>query len=79
MNRFDNIDCMIGMKEYPDKHFDLAIVDPPYGLGDFQQSDGNYFPVKWNNKKPTLKYFQELKRTSKHQIIWGANYFNCSF
>jgi site-specific DNA-methyltransferase (adenine-specific) len=63
-----NIDCMIGMAEYPDKYFDLAIVDPPYGIG----------IADWDtiNQKPTPEYFDELFRISKNQIIWGGNYFN---
>ena len=70
---------MIGMARYPDKYFDLAIVDPPYGIGNFTQSDrrekhGNY---KWNETIPDKKYFDELRRVSKERIIWGANYYNC--
>ena len=62
MNRFDNIDCMIGMKDYPDKHFDLAIVDPPYGLGDVRHTDSRDFhkKVSWNKYIPDKKYFLEL-------------------
>ena len=77
MNAYHNIDCMEGMKHFPDKYFELAIVDPPYGIGNFQQSDGNFKPVKWNNKIPTKDFFIELERVSEHQIIWGANYYNC--
>ena len=61
-------DCMTGMKRYPDKHFDLAIVDPPYGIG----------IAKWDIK-PEKEYFDELLRVSKTQIIWGANYFYLPF
>lgn len=68
---------MEAMKKMGDNQFDLAIVDPPYGIGDFQQSDANYTGVTWNNKRPESKYFSELLRASKHQIIWGANYYNC--
>lgn len=81
LNTLYNLDCMIGMKEFPDKFFDLAIVDPPYGIGDFNQppspsKPGNKFwPVKWNNKMPEKNYFNELFRVSKEQIIWGANYY----
>lgn len=71
-----NEDCMVGMKRYPDKFFNLAIVDPPYGIGDFQQSDGNFKPVKWNDLTPQSEYFSELSRVSSNQIIWGANYYN---
>ena len=73
-----NEDCVKGLKRFPDKHFDLAIVDPPYGIGGFTQSEtkkyGNY---KWNEKPPTEDYFIELKRVSKERIVWGANYYNC--
>ena len=60
-----NIDCMDYMAKVPDKAFDLAIVDPPYGIG----------IAKWDTK-PDQKYFDELFRVSKNQLIWGANYFN---
>jgi len=74
-----NIDCMEYMKTLPDKAFDLAVVDPPYGIGHFTQSDrlskyGNY---DWNKNTPNQEYFIELKRVSKERIIWGANYYNC--
>ena len=81
MNRFDNIDCMIGMKEYPDKYFDLAIVDPPYGIGqDVGIEMGNWKrnihqKKDWDSDRPTSSYFNELFRVSKNQIIWGGNYF----
>ena len=80
-------DCMEIMKQYPDKYFDLAIVDPPYGIGDvFIPISTGVKPCKierthkvmdWDNEIPTKEYFNELKRVSKKQIIWGANYFNC--
>tara|TARA_R100000149_G_C5877509_1_gene141495 strand:- start:1728 stop:2351 length:624 start_codon:yes stop_codon:yes gene_type:complete len=79
-----NEDCMDLMARYEDNYFDLAIVDPPYGLGiDGQkenkkgkQSDRKYHKQKqWDNKIPDKKYFNELERVSKNQIIWGANYF----
>lgn len=72
------------MARYEDKHFDLAIVDPPYGIGiDGQKeskkgkkSDRKYHKQKqWDNAIPNKKYFDELQRVSKNQIIWGANYF----
>ena len=65
------------MARYPDKYFDLAIVDPPYGIG----MDGNaglsekYNKKEWDSKSPKIEYFIELKRVSKNQIIWGANHF----
>jgi len=67
------------MARYPDKYFDLAIVDPPYGI-DINSSGrlGHYGGKgkKWDNEIPNLEYFAELQRVSKNQIIWGANYFN---
>ena len=87
MNRFDNIDCMIGMAEYEDNHFDLAIVDPEYGVGADKKNSANvlqskksaamskhYGNQRWDNKADNV-YFNELFRVSKEQIIWGANYF----
>ena len=82
-----NEDNMELMARYPDNHFELAIVDPPYGIG----MDGTigigigkkkgftkkkkYKKKQWDEKIPTKDYFNELQRVSKHQIIWGANYF----
>jgi site-specific DNA-methyltransferase (adenine-specific) len=69
------------MKQYPDKHFDLAIVDPPYGLNmakERPRKDGrfaNNIPKTWDEKIPDISYFNELNRVSKNQIIWGGNYF----
>ena len=68
------------MSRYDDNHFDLAIVDPPYGIGNFNHRDHYEKPkwqYDWNDKTPTKEYFDELKRVSKEQIIWGANYYNC--
>jgi site-specific DNA-methyltransferase (adenine-specific) len=79
-----NEDNMKLMARYEDNHFDLAIVDPPYGIGISGQkenkkgkkSDRKYHKEKnWDNAIPTKKYFGELFRVSKNQIIWGANYF----
>lgn len=83
-------DCMEYMKEIPDNYFELAIVDPPYGIGNFnmknggsatkkrnREKDGDYLSVNWNDEIPTLDYFSELERVSKERIIWGANYYNC--
>ena len=72
-----NIDCMELMARYPDKYFDLAIVDPPYGIGDFrtQESKKKHKDIFWNNEIPKKRYFDELHRVSKNQIIWGGNYF----
>jgi site-specific DNA-methyltransferase (adenine-specific) len=85
MNKFisevTNEDCMEGMARYPDKYFDLAIVDPPYGIN-INESIGRrkgkkhsgYKKVKWDNEIPSSIYFIELFRVSKNQIIWGGNY-----
>lgn len=75
-----NIDCMEYMITVPDKYFDLAIVDPPYGLKRFQHGGSviNRYGDEngaWNNKKPSKAYFNELFRISKNQIIWGGNNF----
>jgi len=77
-------DCMEYMATVPDKYFDLAIVDPPYGLERFKANDGGNskkittFGDKdknWNNIKPTTEYWAELFRVSKNQIVWGGNNF----
>jgi site-specific DNA-methyltransferase (adenine-specific) len=78
----DNIDLM---SRYPDNYFDLAIVDPPYGLGiDGQKKSINknskhnrkeHTKKNWDFEIPTKNYFNELKRVSKNQIVWGGNYF----
>lgn len=80
---FYNMDCMDGMRQFPDKYFDLAIVDPPYGIninnnmGRRKGQLPSKFPkAYWDDKPPTDEYFQELFRVSKHSIIWGGNYFN---
>jgi len=76
------MDCIVGMKHYPDKYFDLAVVDPPYGIGASEMKMGKGKNQKWTNGKnwdneiPTLLYFTELFRVSKNQIIWGGNYFD---
>ena len=74
-----NEDCMELMKRYPDNHFELAIVDPPFGIGNFVQTCGNRRgkKVAWNESIPNKEYFTELKRVSKNRIIFGANYYNC--
>ena len=73
MNRFDNIDCVIGMAEYEDNHFDLAICDPPYGTK--QIKNNLHGVINWNETPPSEDYFNELYRVSRNQIIWGENYF----
>lgn len=73
-----NMDCMEGMKQYPDKYFDLAVVDPPYGGGqhfNFRFGTGD---AVYDNVKPKKEYWDELFRVSKHQIVWGGNYFTCN-
>ena len=73
-----NEDNMLLMARYPDKYFDLAIVDPPYGIGDFRntKSKKHHKKIDWNNEIPKKEYFDELKRVSKNQIIWGVNYYS---
>ena len=61
-----NIDCMEGMREKPDNYYDLAVVDPPYGIGIWD----------WNQDIPSKDYFNELFRVAKNQFIWGGNYYN---
>ena len=80
INLYDQ-DCMVAMAGFSDKQFDLAIVDPPYGIGASEMTMGSgknkkfKKGKKWDNKPPTQKYFSELLRVSKNQIIWGGNYF----
>jgi site-specific DNA-methyltransferase (adenine-specific) len=91
-----NEDNMELMARYEDNYFDLAIVDPEYGIGAdkpskkpnrAKQKNGNILNVKsvgythkeWDNKPADSKYFNELKRVSKNQIIWGVNYYDYDF
>ena len=73
-----NRDCLEAMKEMKDNQFDLAIVDPPYGI-DINSSGrlGHYGGKgkKWDKDTPSQQYFNEIERVSKNQIIWGGNYF----
>ena len=78
-----NMDCMEYMRQFPDKHFELAVVDPPYGIGEdggkartrgSKAKNGN--KKGWDNERPTGVYFNELLRVSENQIIWGGNYFS---
>ena len=79
------------MARYEDNHFDLAIVDPPYGINQDKIQEGlsnkkgftknagtykEYHKTDWDNEVPTLEYFNELQRVSKNQIVWGGNYFH---
>ena len=73
-------DNMELMARYPDNYFDLAIVDPPYGIditnSGWVKSNKNIKTNNdWDNSIPKKEYFDELKRVSKNQIIWGGNYF----
>ena len=85
-----NVDCMEYMATLPDKAFDLAIVDPPYGIGVNKMfiakdrkdpRNGRTIKCKrtkrgdWDANRPSREYFDELRRVSEHQIIWGGNYF----
>ena len=72
----DNIEFM---KTKPDKYYDLAIVDPPYGIGAAKEKPHNGWKdwgiKEWDNQSPNAEYFEQLFRVSKEQIIWGANHF----
>jgi len=79
-----NIDCLPFMKQCSDNQFDLAIVDPPYGININNQSQGkgggvakkiDYTVKNWDKDIPSPEYFAELKRISKNQIVFGGNYF----
>lgn len=75
-----NEDCMVGMARYPDKYFDLAVVDPPYGIENAFSASSRirkYGQMKTvNEEKPQLGYFEELFRVSKNQIVWGYNHLS---
>lgn len=89
MNITDNIsiyncDCMELLKQTPDNYYSLALVDPPYGIGESSNDNKgrsklakskDYGSKKWDDKAPNKEYFNELKRVSKNQIIFGANHF----
>ena len=81
-------DCVKALKRFNDNHFDLAIVDPPYGIGadgtqgfatkktkGFTFDKKEYTKKNWDSEIPNDEYFFELQRVSKNQIVWGANYF----
>lgn len=78
-----NEDCMVGMARYPDKYFNLAICDPPYGIGrdgaarTTSKHGGRKMHIfkNWDTSRPCAEYFAELFRVSENQIIWGGNYF----
>lgn len=74
------MDCIAGMKQYPDKYFNLAVVDPPYGIGMDGGNVGykgfnNFEKKNWDKEIPSNLYFEELFRVSKNQIVFGGNYF----
>ena len=80
--KIHNADCVEAMKQISDNEYDLAIVDPPYGIGE----DGGKARTRgskrvngdkkgWDNERPSVYYFSELQRVSINQIIWGGNYF----
>ena len=79
-----NMDCLEAMKQMGDNQFDLAIVDPPYGIGEdggTNKTRGKlaksktYISKGWDKESPSIEYFNELIRVSKNQIVWGANHF----
>lgn len=84
MIEFYNRDCLEALKEYENNYFDLAIVDPPYGSSwdaiDKKNGETNKATRKkyhlFKDKAPDQEYFDELKRVSKNQIVWGANFFD---
>jgi site-specific DNA-methyltransferase (adenine-specific) len=90
MLQITNEDNMLLMARYPDNYFDLAIVDPPYGINADVKNNGKnsdrhektslakintYKKTNWDNSIPNDDYFIQLKRVSKKQIVWGANFF----
>ena len=90
INKIHNQDCLEAMKLMQDNQFDLAIVDPPYGIDADKKNNGanskrhletskakinTYKKSNWDKNVPSLDYFIELKRVSKNQIIWGVNYY----
>lgn len=71
-----NMDCMEYMQTIPDKHFDLVIADPPYGINIASNPfRGKQTCKNWDKEKPNSDFFNELFRVSKQQMIWGGNYF----
>lgn len=79
-----NVDCMEFMRSVEDNYYSLALVDPPYGIGEDGKSNHSrgkltkskkYSIKDWDNKPPSVEYFKELQRVSKNQIIFGANHF----
>lgn len=81
-NSFIKADCMDYLKEFPDNYFDLAIVDPPYGINRLKNPHGRLEKygdtTKANNAVPNNDYFNELERVTKNRVIQGGNYFSLS-
>lgn len=85
LRKIHNTDCLEFMKQVPDKFFDLVLTDPPYGLGNRLSNGGGsfgnskfaqqYISSGWEDVKPSIEVFEEMLRISKHQVIWGGNYF----
>jgi site-specific DNA-methyltransferase (adenine-specific) len=82
ISQAENRDCMEAMRDKPDNFWDLAVVDPEYGIGvnhNMGRRKGDkpsdYKPAYWDKEPPKPEYFFELFRVSKNQIIWGANHF----
>lgn len=78
LNKLYHMDCMEAMKQIPDKYFELAIVDPPYGIGEDwkKRNKKSYKETTYKNDSiPGRDYFDEVVRCSKEQIIWGYNYY----
>lgn len=85
LNKLYLCDCLEAMREMPDKHFNLSICDPPYGIGVDGQKESicknpkhnrkSHSKKQWDGRIPDANYFRELERVSENQIIWGGNYF----
>ena len=80
LNKLYLMDCMDGMAQFPDNYFELAIIDPPYGIGMDGGNVGykgfnNFEKKDWDKEIPNDEYFAELFRVSKNQVIFGGNYF----
>lgn len=84
ISKIENIDCMEFMRQFHDNFFDLAVIDPPYGIGEDGKSNHSrskfakstlFTPKNWDKEPPPIEYFDEVFRVSKNQIIWGANHF----
>ena len=86
IGKIHHIDCLEFMKQVPDNYFDLVLTDPPYGLGDRLSTQDStntnnkfaklFNASKWNDEVPSKEIFDEIFRISKHQVIWGGNYFD---